>query len=80
MTTYFKVGENNGTITAVKLKTYYETRAFGLRSCLLENTRIPNIEPKHFRPGQQSPTIALRCEQLPRAFIMGHLFNPWLQS
>ncbi|MGB6064711.1 MAG: xanthine dehydrogenase family protein molybdopterin-binding subunit [Desulfomonilaceae bacterium] len=77
MTTHFKVGvKNNGLITAVKLKTYYENTGFWAEEHLLENTRIPNIEAENISARvNKGPTIALRCEQLPGAFVMGHLFN-----
>ena len=77
MTTHFKVGVmNNGLITAVKLKTYYENTGFWAEEHLLENTRIPNIEAENISARvNKGPTIALRCEQLPGAFVMGHLFN-----
>lgn len=77
MTTHFKVGvKNNGFITAVKLKSYYENTGFWAEEHLLENTSIANIEAENISARvNKGPTIALRCEQLPGAFVMGHLFN-----
>lgn len=77
MTTYFKVGvKNNGIITAVKLKSYYENTGFWAEEHLLENTRIQNIEAENISVRvNKPPTIALRCEQLPGVFVMAHLFN-----
>ncbi|MBW1667287.1 MAG: xanthine dehydrogenase family protein molybdopterin-binding subunit [Deltaproteobacteria bacterium] len=77
MVTYFKVGANkDGTISSVKLKSFYENTGFWAETHLLENTRIPNIEAENVTARvNKGPTIALRCEQLPGCFVMAHVFN-----
>lgn len=77
MVTYFKVGvKNDGTITAVKLKSIFENTGFWAEAHLLENTKIPNIEAENLTARvNKGPVIALRCEQLPGCFVMAHLFN-----
>ncbi len=73
----FKVGaKNNGQVTAVKMRAFYENTGFWIESHLLENTQITNIEAENFTARvNKGPTIALRCEQLPGTFGIGHLFN-----
>ncbi|CAB1065048.1 Xanthine dehydrogenase, molybdenum binding subunit (EC [Olavius sp. associated proteobacterium Delta 1] len=77
MTTYFKIGfKETGAITAVKHNTYFENTGFPAETHLLENTRIPNIEAQNLVARvNKGPVTAIRCEQLPGTFVMGHVFS-----
>jgi CO/xanthine dehydrogenase Mo-binding subunit len=77
MKAYFKLGmKKDGLITAVDLNAIYANTGFWAEEHLLENTRIPNIRAKNVTAKVNcGPVIALRCEQLPAAFTMAHVFN-----
>ncbi len=74
---YYRIGmKKDGTITAVDLKAIYANAGFWAENHLLENTRIPNIRAQNLTGRvNKGPVIALRCEQLPGAFTMAHVFN-----
>ena len=61
----YKVGMKlDGTITAVKVRTYFENMAIEAAGHLFENTRIPNILLRdRARPGEQGthPRLAVRA-------------------
>ncbi|MBN2186559.1 MAG: xanthine dehydrogenase family protein molybdopterin-binding subunit, partial [Dehalococcoidia bacterium] len=77
MVGYFKVGfKNDGTITAVKIKTYFANLRSEAAGHLLENTRIPNIYSETVAVQvNKGPVMALRCEQAPAAFGFIHVFD-----
>lgn len=73
----FEVGmKQDGTITAVRVRTFYENMGFETVSHLFENTRIPNLESETLLAQvNKGPCHALRCEQLPASFGLTHVFN-----
>lgn len=73
----FEVGmKRDGTITAVKVKTFYENMGYETVNHLLENTRIPHLESETLiAQVNKGPCHALRCEQLPACFGLTHVFN-----
>ena len=77
MVSYFKVGfKNDGTITAVDVRTIYTNLLTEAANHLLENTRIPNLHSEGTAlQVNRGPVMALRCEQAPPAFGLIHLFN-----
>lgn len=77
MESEFKVGfKNDGTITAVKMKSYFENLSYEPALHFLENTKIPNLESESVIVRvNKGPTMAIRCEQLPPAFSLIHVFN-----
>ncbi|MBN2187176.1 MAG: xanthine dehydrogenase family protein molybdopterin-binding subunit, partial [Dehalococcoidia bacterium] len=77
MVTYFRVGfKNDGTITAVKMKTYFANLRSEAAAHLLENTRIPNMYSETIAVQvNKGPVMAVRCEQAPPAFGLIHVFD-----
>jgi len=77
MVTYFRVGfKNDGTITAVKMKTYFANLRSEAAAHLLENTRIPNMYSETIAVQvNRGPVMAVRCEQAPPAFGLIHVFD-----
>jgi len=77
MESEFKVGfKEDGTITAVKIKTYFENLSFEAGLHFVENTKIPNVESQTLvAQVNKGPVHAIRCEQLPPAFAAIHVFN-----
>ena len=77
MTTNFRVGvKGDGTITAVRMKTFFENLSFESALHLLENTRIPNIHSETVvAQVNKGPVMAFRCEQLPCSFCLTLLFS-----
>ena len=77
METDFTVGfKEDGTITAVKMKSLFENLSYEPGLHLLENTKIPNVESEtNVAQVNKGPTHAIRCEQLPPSFVMTHVFN-----
>ena len=77
MESEFKVGfKKDGNITAVKIQSDFENLAFEPALHFLENTKIPNLY-SELKVAQvnKGPTTAMRCEQLPPAFALIHVFN-----
>jgi xanthine dehydrogenase molybdenum-binding subunit len=77
MESEFKVGfKNDGTITSIKMRSYFENLSYEPALHFLENTKIPNIESETLvAQVNKGPTMAIRCEQLPPAFSLIHVFN-----
>lgn len=75
--TEFKVGsKKDGIITAVEMKSFYVNNSFEAALHFLENTRIPNLQSETYCiQVNKGPVHALRCEQLPPAFALIHVFN-----
>ncbi len=73
----FRVGVKlDGTITAVKIKSYFENMSYEPAEHLLENTRIPHIYSETILAQvNKGPVMALRCEQLPPSFCFTHIFS-----
>jgi CO/xanthine dehydrogenase Mo-binding subunit len=77
MESEFMVGvKMDGTITAVKIKSYFVNLSYEAGLHFLENCKIPNIESETLvAQVNKGPTMAIRCEQLPPAFALIHVFN-----
>lgn len=77
MQSEFRVGfKNDGNITAVQLKSYFENLSYEPGLHFLENTKIPNIESEMYvAQVNKGPTHAIRCEQLPPSFALILVFN-----
>ena len=77
MESEFKVGvKNDGTITSVKIKSVFANLSFEAGLHFLENCKVPNIESKTLvAQVNKGPVMAIRCEQLPPAFALIHVFN-----
>jgi CO/xanthine dehydrogenase Mo-binding subunit len=77
MESEFKVGfKKDGTITAVKIKSLFANLSFEAGLHFLENCRIRNIESETIvAQVNKGPVMAIRCEQLPPAFALIHVFN-----
>jgi CO/xanthine dehydrogenase Mo-binding subunit len=73
----FRVGiKEDGTIKAVEISSQYVNLSFEAGIHFLENTRIPHIRSKTVTAQvNKGPVHAIRCEQLPPAFAMAHVFN-----
>ena len=77
MKSEFTVGfKMDGTITAVKIKSFFENLSFEPGLHFAENTKISNVESEtNVCQVNKGPTMAIRCEQLPPAFALIHVFN-----
>jgi CO/xanthine dehydrogenase Mo-binding subunit len=77
MTSDYKIGvKQDGTITAVQIKSIYANCSFEGASHLLENTRISNIRSETvLAQVNKGPTMAIRCEQSPPCFCLSQVFN-----
>jgi xanthine dehydrogenase molybdenum-binding subunit len=77
MKSEFKVGfKMDGTITAVKIRSFFENLSFEPGLHFVENTKIPHVESETFvAQVNKGPVMAIRCEQLPPSFTLIHVFN-----
>ena len=77
MESTFKVGfKKDGTITAVQMKSYFINLSFEPALHFIENTCIPHVESETLvAQVNKGPTHAIRCEQMPPAFSLIHVFN-----
>jgi xanthine dehydrogenase molybdenum-binding subunit len=73
----FKVGfKNDGTITAVKIKSIFTNLSYEPGLHFIENCKIPNVESETMVVQvNKGPVHAIRCEQLPPSFALIHVFN-----
>jgi CO/xanthine dehydrogenase Mo-binding subunit len=77
MDSEFKVGfKEDGTITAVKIKSFFANLSFEPGLHFLENSRVSHIESETLvAQVNRGPVMAIRCEQLPPSFAFTHVCN-----